>query len=73
MRKEFDIDNGTPLWSDQDELEYQVSFDMPLFRKGYDGTTKQPTIPPHPVEKPFDVPAQGKSEQEKLHIRRDGK
>jgi hypothetical protein len=59
-----------PLWTDLDELEYQVSFDMPLFveeRKGYD-KPKQPTESP-PVGQPVELPPKTTNHPNKKHPR----
>jgi hypothetical protein len=56
-------------WSPLDELEYQISFDMPLFVEGSSPEPEKPksptpTKPIRPIRQP---------EVEKKHIRRNGK
>lgn len=53
-------------WTSIDELEYRVSFDMPLFKPKEPEVpfTATPTKPVIPIRRP---------EVMKMHIRRDGK
>lgn len=69
------------LWSDLDELSYQIGFDRPIF---VDDLLPDPTvvkketdpkrpIPPKPVERPQIVPPIRQAPVERKHITRTGK